>query len=78
VLDELAATCLNSRQIRNMVRTSYAIAASTDSVLTAQHLSRTLRAIAEFESEVNENLLSTKVHGSETHLGDTNKRQRLE
>lgn len=78
VLDQLAATCLNGRQIRNMVRTSYAIAASTDSVLTAQHLRRTLRAMAEFESGVNENLLATEVRGSETQPGHSNKRQRLE
>lgn len=78
VLDELSATCLNGRQIRNMVRTSYAIAASTDSMLTAQHLRRTLRAMAEFESELTESLLSTEVHGSETQLSRPNKRQRFE
>ncbi|KAH8700439.1 P-loop containing nucleoside triphosphate hydrolase protein [Talaromyces proteolyticus] len=77
VLNELAATYLNGRQIRNMVRTSYAIAASTGSILTAQHLRRTLRAMAEFELDLNENSPPSESRELDMQSG-SNKRRRLD
>jgi AAA+ superfamily predicted ATPase len=77
LLDELAVVYLNGRQIRNMVRTAYAIAFSADSVLKAEHLRKTVKAMAEFEQERNESSSLSGIDGTVIQAG-SNKRRRLD
>jgi len=51
ILDELADHDINGRQIRNIVRTSYALAVSAGERLKTEHVHTTLAAMSEFEDE---------------------------
>src|ERR1700761_6372453 len=55
ILDKLAAQEINGRQIKNIVRTAYALAASTEVELSPKHLAMGIKAIKAFEAEFEEN-----------------------
>jgi AAA+ superfamily predicted ATPase len=78
LLDEVSSHDLNGREIRNIVRTAYAIALSKGSKLTAQHLRTTLKVMAAFEGHAS----STSPDESSSPYQNSsyarsNKRQRL-
>jgi AAA+ superfamily predicted ATPase len=52
LLDELANHDLNGRQIRNIVRTAYALAISARERLSARHIRTTLTATNVFEDDI--------------------------
>ncbi|KAF2468237.1 P-loop containing nucleoside triphosphate hydrolase protein [Lindgomyces ingoldianus] len=73
LLDELASHDLNGRQMRNVVRTAYAIALSKGSSLTADHLRTTIKAMVTFQEERN---LSDSDSSSVRHEWGSHERRR--
>jgi len=62
-LDGLAAEELNGRQIKNTVRTAHALAVSSKTALTLQHIYMALSAMKMFETDFAEDVAANAITG---------------
>jgi len=75
-LEELANHDINGRQIRNIVRTAYALAVSDNDRLRQSHIRTTFTAMSVFEDEWDAAEVSTGEDAETTH-SRSRKRRRL-